>query len=188
MNAGRHCSPVGPLRDRVVAPAVLLVALLILLVPGPGRADPVRDTLPFRIAYGRPSYELHGATACFLWVEGGRLHLRITPDRLSHQIEGELRTSQRGAFEDVAPLSERLRPRQPRPTKIMFDTLLDTAEEGFDVTMSGDYAHLTIDLLIDGKREPALLRIGEHQESPAGLPARLRLHGSGVTWRDRLGL
>jgi hypothetical protein len=154
-------------------------------------ADPIRDTLPFRVAYGRPAYDAEDPPACYLWMEGGRLHLRFTPDRTPdrapHRIEGELRTSDGGFFEDVAPLSERLRPRQPRPAKLMFDTRVANVEEGFDVTPSGDYRHVTIDLLIDGNRNPAALKVGERQTSPAGLPARLRLHGSDPGWLERFG-
>jgi hypothetical protein len=165
---------------------VVLVSTLVCGAP-PAGADPVRDTLPYRVAFGHPHYTSGERTACYLWIEGGRLHLRISADRVPHKVEGELRTSDAGVFEDVTPLSERLRPRQPRPAKLMFDAVVEQDEEGFDVTLSGDFTYLTVDLLVDGERVPAELNIGERAEHPLALPARLRLRGSGSDWLTRFG-
>ena len=160
---------------------------LLLLPPPPAIADPVRDTLPFRIVYGRPQFSSGDETAIYFWAQGGRFRLRITADEESHKVSGELRTSSGGVFEDVTPLSENLRVRQPRPGKLLFDVRTRDAEEGFDVTLAGDYTQVTIDLVVDGDRRPAIFRIGEKKRSPAALPARLDLRNADSSWLERFG-
>lgn len=175
-----------PGRRSLVTGAVAVAIAVALRVPTAG-ADPARDTLPFRIAFGRPHFTTGDETACYLWIQGGRLRVRITADKLPHRVAGELRTSQDGLFEDVMPLSENLRIRQPRPGRLLFDARPVHAEEGFDVTLGGDFGHVTVDLLVDGERRPRMLRIGERRRSPAALPARLELRIADSTWIERFG-
>ncbi|HEY8517777.1 MAG TPA: hypothetical protein VIS07_19890 [Candidatus Binatia bacterium] len=151
------------------------------------RAEPPADVLPFRLIYGRPAFAIDTGVACFLWSEGGRLHLRLLPDGGRHRVRGELRTSKTGSFRDVTPTSEDLLIRQPRPSKLEFETRTNGKEEGLDVTLGGDFNQLTIDLLIDDEREPEALRIGERRERPRGLPARLEVKGADPSWIKRFG-
>lgn len=170
---------------RAIACACLLVGALAGATPG--AAAPVRDTLPFRIVHGRPQFTSGSETAAYLWFQGGRLRLRITADTRSHRVEGELRTNQGGVFEDVTPISENLRIRQPRPGKILFDLRTGASEEGLDVTLAGDFNQVTVDLLVDSERQPGALRIGEKRRSPAALPARLELRNADSSWVERFG-
>ncbi|HZR80668.1 MAG TPA: hypothetical protein VFD92_06200 [Candidatus Binatia bacterium] len=168
--------------------AAALLAVTLCSRAFPAAADPVRDTLPFRIVHGRPQFTSGDETAVYFWFQGGRLRLRVTADaERSHKVEGELRTSNAGAFEDVTPLSENLRIRQPRPGKLLFDVRTRDAEEGFDVTLAGDYNQVTVDLLVDGERRPGVFRIGENKRSPSGLPARLDLRNADSSWIERFG-
>jgi hypothetical protein len=166
--------------------AALLVALLAA-APLPALADGTRDTLPFRVAYGQPAFTSGDEVACYFWSQGGRLHLRISADTVPHKVEGELRTGGGGVFEDVAPLTENLRVRQPRPTKLLFDVRTERQEEGFDVTLTGNFRQVTVDLLIDGVRNAQAFRIGGQRTVPAALPARLDLRGGTSTWLERFG-
>ncbi|MEW6272404.1 MAG: hypothetical protein AB1689_24240 [Thermodesulfobacteriota bacterium] len=162
----------------------------VLLAAGAGRdalAAPPADVLPFRLLYGRPSFTSNGTVACFLWSEGGRLHLRLVPDGQQHRVRGELRTSKAGSFRDVTPSSEDLQIRQSKPSKLEFETRSAGKEEGLDVTLGGDFNQLTIDLLVDDVREPGALRIGERRERPRGLPARLEVKGADPSWIERFG-
>jgi hypothetical protein len=145
------------------------------------------DVLPFRLLYGRPSFASNGGVTCFLWSEGGRLHLRLVPDGQPHRVRGELRTSKAGAFRDVTPSSEDLQIRQSKPSKLEFETRTGRKEEGLDVTLGGDFNQLTVDLLIDDAREPDAVRIGERRERPRGLPARLEVKGADPSWIERFG-
>lgn len=182
MRAADASRRIGAGSKLTTALAALALTLQGLVSAAVTRAEPVRDTLPFSSAFGRPSYSSGHETACFLWIEGGRIHVRVTADGTPHRVEGELRTSEQGVFEDVAPLSARLRPRQPRPSKLMFDVSVTDREEGFDITLAGDYAHLAVDLLIDGRRVPEAVRIGDRAESPYSLPVRLRLRSARASW------
>jgi hypothetical protein len=168
-----------------IAAAALVLASA--LVAPDGSAEPVRDTLPFRIVHGKPQFSSGAETAIYFWFHGGRFRLRVTADAEPHKVSGELRTSNGGIFEDVTPLSENLRVRQPRPGKLLFDVRTRDAEEGFDVTLAGDYTQVTIDLLVDGERRPAVLRIGEKKRSPSALPARLDLRNADSSWLERFG-
>lgn len=150
-------------------------------------SEPVRDTLPFRLAFGRPGITSGDDVACYLWIQGGRLRLRLTADGKAHRVAGELRTGGGGTIEDVTPLSENLLVHQPRPGKLAFEVRMANDEEGFDVTPGGAFSQLTVDLEIDGERRPAALRIGEQRRSPAALPARLDLRNADSSWLERFG-
>jgi hypothetical protein len=115
------------------------------------------------------------------------LRLRITADEEPHRVEGELRTNNGGLFEDVTPISENLRIRQPRPGKLLFDVRTNHTEEGLDVTLGGDFSQVTVDLLVDADRRPTALHIGEKKRSPAALPARLELRNADSSWLERFG-
>ena len=160
---------------------------LVLLLPPDAPADPVRDNLPYRIAFGRPQFSSGEETACYFWDQYGRVRFRITPGDRPRRVKGEMRTGGDGAFEDVSPLSQELRIHQPRPGKLLFDVEMRGEEEGFDVTLGGDFGHVTIDLFIDGERSPRALRIGGKQQRPAALPARLDLRNADSTWLERFG-
>lgn len=183
LRAARQRPPARALR----CAAVLVCCALLTAIAIPAAADQPRDTLPFRIVYGRPPIAPGAGTYAYLWSQSGRLHLRIGPDKESHRVEGELRTSSEGRLEDVTPLSEDLRVRQPRPEKILFDVQTGASEEGLDVTLAGDFSQVTIDLTVDGERRPATLRIGERGRAPQGLPARLDLHNADSSWLARFG-
>jgi hypothetical protein len=175
------------LLDGARALVAALLAALLVAAPLPARGDGTRDTLPFRIAYGQPAFTSGDEVACYLWSQGGRLHLRISADTVPHKVEGELRTGGAGFFEDVAPLTENLRVRQPRPTKLLFDVRTERQEEGFDVTLAGNFHQVTVDLLIDGVRNAQAFRIGGQRTTPVALPARLDLRGGTSTWLERFG-
>ena len=166
---------------------VALVVASLAVGSSPCLADPVRDTLPFRIIHGRPQFTSGTETAVYLWFQGGRLRLRITADEEPHRVEGELRTSNGGLFEDVTPISENLRIRQPRPGKLLFDVRTSHNEEGLDVTLGGDFSQVTVDLLVDAARRPSALHIGEKRRSPTALPARLELRNADSSWLERFG-
>jgi len=165
----------------------LCVVLATVLPPCTAIAAPPADTMPFRIVHGRPTFVAEGGVACYLWSEGGRLHLRLLPASTRHRVRGELRTSRAGSFRDVTPLSEDLLVKQSKPSKLEFETHTASKEEGFDVTLSGDFNQLTIDLSIDGVRQPDAVRIGVRRERPRGLPARLDVKGADPSWIQRFG-
>lgn len=167
----------------------MLIALLCALVICPGRAagQPPGDVLPYRLAFGKPVYASGVETACHVWIQGGRLRVRITSDGASHRVTGELRTSHDGVLEDVMPVSENLLVRQLRPGRIRFEIRGEFLEDGFDVTLGGSFNQVTIDLLIDGAQRADLLRIGEARAVPSALPARLELRNPDSTWVERFG-
>jgi hypothetical protein len=169
---------------RLLAPAL---ALFTLLTATSTDAAPPADVMPFRIVHGRPSFASEPGVKCYLWSEGGRLHLRLVPDATRHRVRGELRTSRSGAFRDVTPTSEELVVKQAKPAKLEFETHTGPKEEGLDVTLAGDFNQLTIDLLIDDVRRPDAVRIGAKGEQPRGLPARLDVKGADPTWIERFG-
>jgi len=173
------------IRVRLAACAGALLATLVLAAAT--RAAPIADTLPFRLLYGRPTFTADGGVAAYLWMEGGRLHVRIVPDGRRHRVHGELRTSRGGSFRDVTPSSEDLPIRQPRPSKLEFETVTGWKEEGLDITLLGDVTQVTVDLEIDGQRRPDAFRIGPRNERPRGLPARLDQHGADPSWIERFG-
>lgn len=168
--------------------AALLALCATALVPRAGHGAPaVGDTVPFRILYGRPPFGGQLGIACFLWSEGGRLHIRIVPTETRHRVRGELRTSRAGSFRDVTPTSEDLVVKQAKPSKLEFETHTRGKEEGLDVTLAGDFTQLTIDLTIDEERRPDVLLIGAKRERPRGLPTRLDVKGADPSWIQRFG-
>lgn len=173
-------------RSRRLAASASVLILALGATSG-ALAAKVADTLPFRLLYGRPTFTADGEVACYLWMEGGRLHVRITPNDRRHRVRGELRTSRGGSFRDVTPSSEDLPIRQPRPSKLEFETITGWKDEGLDITLGGDVSQVTIDLLVDGERRPDAVRIGPRNERPRGLPARLDQHGADPTWIERFG-
>lgn len=152
----------------------------------PSLAQELADVLPFRVVYGRPPPEATPAIA-HLWSEGGRLKLRLHPTFKGAEIQGELRLSRGGVLKDVRPLSERLRIRMPRPDTLSFDVRMDSADEGFDVALSGDFRSLTVDLRIDRERRPSELAIGAQADRPFGLPVQLNLDDASPVWGERAG-
>jgi hypothetical protein len=170
---------------------VLGTALLLLLGASfrsaAAHAAAPADNLPYRIVHGRPTFTSAGIVTCYLWSEGGRLHVRLLPDGVRRRVRGELRTSKSGSFRDVTPSSEDLVVKQPRPSKLEFETRTGATEEGLDVTLAGDFNQLTIDLTIDDVRVPDALRIGARSERPLGLPARLDVNGADPSWIQRFG-
>jgi hypothetical protein len=180
-----HARRTTPVRARSIAATLLLAASVLLTARDVG-AIAAGDTMPFRIVHGRPSFATENGVACFLWSEGGRLHVRIVPAGKRHRVRGELRTSRSGAFRDVTPSSEDLVVKQSKPSKLEFET--HTArEEGLDVTLAGDFTQLTIDVTVDDERRPDAVRIGAKRERPRGLPARLDVKGADPTWIQRFG-
>lgn len=166
----------------------LALALLVLLHSPPARAAVPGDTMPFRVLYGRPEFGSEGGVACYLWSEGGRLHLRLQADTSRHRVRGELRTSRAGAFRDVTPSSEEVLVKQPKPSKLEFETELGRrGDDGLDVTLTGDFDQLTIDFFVDDARQPEAVRIGARRERPHGLPTRLGVRGGDPSWIQRFG-
>ena len=162
-------------------------ALVLLTLAVRAHAAPPADVMPFRIVHGRPSFAAEAGVACYLWSEGGRLHLRLVTGSTRHRVRGELRTSRAGAFRDVTPTSEDLFVKQPKPSKLEFETHTGGKEEGLDVTLAGDFNQLTIDLQVDDVRRPEAVRIGAKREQPRGLPARLDVKGADPSWIQRFG-
>jgi hypothetical protein len=179
-------------QHRTVLAASLFLAILLLGTPGAGFmtafAAPPKANIPYRFAFGRPTLEVGARSKCYLWLEGGRLHLRLTGTERRPRIEGEIRTSLTGKFEDPTPLSEELRLRQPRPSKIMFYLEAGPREEGFDVALAGDYNHVTLDLFIDGQQAAEDVHVGGSLLKPEGLPVRIRIGRGARSFLDRLGL
>ena len=167
----------------VLASLLLQASLLATAAPAAAPAD----VMPFRIVYGRPTFSTEVGVACYLWSEGGRLHLRLISDATRHRVRGELRTSRSGAFRDVTPTSEDLFVKQTKPSKLEFETHTAGKEEGLDVTLGGDFNQLTIDLHVDDVRQPDAVRIGAKRERPRGLPARLDVKGADPSWIQRFG-
>jgi hypothetical protein len=177
-------------RRRALQRLLIVLASLVLQTPalvGPAHAAAPADVLPFRIVYGRPLFSSEVGVACYLWSEGGRLHLRLISDATRHRVRGELRTSRSGAFRDVTPTSEDLFVKQSKPSKLEFETHTGGKEEGLDVTLAGDFNQLTIDLHVDDARQPDAVRIGAKRERPRGLPARLDVKGADPSWIQRFG-
>jgi hypothetical protein len=174
-----------PRADALVALVAALGVVATLATPAP--AAPPADTMPYRVVHGRPAFTPEGAITCFLWSEGGRLHLRVRPNGAAHRVRGELRTSRDGFFRDVTPLSEDLLVKQSKPSKIEFETHTAAKEEGLDVTLAGDFNQVTIDLTVDGVRAPDALRIGARSATPRGLPVRLDVKGADPSWIPRFG-
>ncbi len=148
---------------------------------------PAGDVLPFRLLYGNPGEIPPDQTACYVWSEGGRLHIRITPDGDPREIEGELHVTPSGVLKDVSLEAPGLRIRQPAPSLLQFDMRTNDQPEELSVVLAGDVQTLRIDLRIDGERQPTALRIGERQERPKGLPADLALTGARASWIERFG-
>lgn len=177
-----------PARDIATAGGALLAAAIVLLTLGTAVATPpAGDTMPFRIVYGRPTFATEAGVACYLWSEGGRLHVRLVPTITRHRVRGELRTSRAGSFRDVTPSSEDLVVKQSKPSKLEFETRTGAKEEGLDVTLAGDFNQLTIDLTVDDERKPDAVRIGAKRERPRALPARLDVKGADPSWIPRFG-
>ena len=174
-------------RARKAAAALLAIAIA-LLARRDAHAIAAGDTMPFRIVHGRPAFTSEAGVACYLWSEGGRLHVRLVPTEKKHRVRGELRTSRAGSFRDVTPSSEDLVIKQPKPSRLEFETHTGAnREEGLDVTLAGDFNQLTIDLSVDDQRQPDAVRIGAKRERPRGLPARLDVKGADPSWIQRFG-
>jgi len=174
--------------DVRAALATALVALLAgFLRPAPASAAPPADTMPYRVVHGRPTFTPEGGVTCFLWSEGGRLHVRIVPDGSRHHLRGELRTSREGYFRDVTPSSEDLVVKQSKPSKLEFETRTGAKVESLDVTLAGDFNQVTLDLEIDDVSAPGAVRIGARAEVPRGLPVRLDVKGADSSWIQRFG-
>ncbi|MBM4242580.1 MAG: hypothetical protein FJ148_02040 [Deltaproteobacteria bacterium] len=179
----------SPTHTRHLAGTLAAIVLIAgaALPPRDVHAVAPGDTMPFRIVHGRPSFTDEAAIACYLWSEGGRLHLRVVPNQTRHRVRGALRTSRDGAFRDVTPTSEDLVIKQPKPSKLEFETHTGAGEEGLDVTLAGDFNQLTIDLTVDDQRRPEAVRIGAKREQPRALPARLDVNGADPSWIQRFG-
>jgi hypothetical protein len=175
-------------RAVVLACGVLSILAGLLMSEHHASAAPqAGDTMPFRILYGRPTFSNEAGVACYLWSEGGRLHLRLVPTENRHRVRGELRTSRAGSFRDVTPSSEDLVVKQSKPSKLEFETRTGAKQEGFDVTLAGDFNQLTIDLTVDDERKADAVRIGAKRERPRALPARLDVKGADPSWIPRFG-
>jgi hypothetical protein len=175
-----------PARHRALGVVVMLVALALAAVRVRA-ADPA-DELPFRVLYGRPDFETDGDVVCFLWSEGGRLHVRVQSAKAHHTVRTALRTNRRGAFRDVTPSSEDVLIKQANPARLEFETQAGRRpNDGIDVTLTGDFDQLTVDFLVDDARRADAVRIGERRERPRGLPARLEVKGGDPSWIQRFG-
>lgn len=171
-----------------IAGGLLLLSFGVRAPTGANVEDiPPGDVLPFRILYGNPGEMPSSQAACFIWNEGGRLHVRITSDGTPHEIEGSLEVSPDGVLKDVSFESRRLRVRQPVPSWLEFDVQTGASTEELSVVLAGDIETLRVRLRLDGESRPESLRIGERQERPKGLPADLALTGARASWIERFG-
>lgn len=173
----------------------LLVAFALLLLSlgsqaqtaQPGTLPPAGDVLPFRLLYGNPGKMPGSETACYVWSEGGRLHVRITSDGTPHEVRGELRVTPAGVLKDVSLEESGLRIRQPVPSLLQFDVRTNGEPEELSVVLAGDVEILRVTVGVDGESHADALRIGERQEKPKGLPADLALTGARASWIERFG-
>lgn len=188
-SAPRRVPATGPGRTGRARTALAAALALIVATTGaqPAPGATAGDTMPFRIVHGRPTFSGEAAIACYLWSEGGRLHLRVVPSDTRHRVRGELRTSKAGAFRDVTPTSEDIVVRQSRPSRLEFETWSGGKEEGIDVILAGDFNQLTVDLTVDDQRRPDAIRIGARREIPRALPTRLEVKGADPSWIERFG-
>src|SRR3569832_1084536 len=149
----------GRVRGIVAAGSLLLLFSGAVLPPRTASATPqAGDTMSFRIVYGRPTFSNEAGVACYLWSEGGRLHVRLVATETRHRVRGELRTSRAGSIRDEPPTSEDLVDKQSKPSKLESETRTGAKEEGLDVTLAGDFNQLTIDLTVDDERKPDAVR------------------------------
>lgn len=166
----------------------IVLALAVLSSWGTARAAVPADTLPFSVVYGRPEFSHESEVSCYLWSEGGRLHVRLQSTAARHQVRGELRTNRGGSFHDVTPSSDDLLIKQKKPSRLEFETLAGRhPDEGLDVVLTGDFDQLTIDFFVDDARRADAVRIGARRERPRGLPARLDVKGGDPSWLRRFG-
>lgn len=173
----------------------LVLAFALLLVPLGTRAQtvesgnlpPAGDVLPFRLLYGNPGEIQENETACYVWSEGGRLHVRITSDGTPHEVQGELQVAPAGVLKDVSLEETGLRIRQPLPSLLQFDLRTNGEPEELSVVLAGDVELLRVNVQLDGEAHADALRIGERQERPKGLPADLALTGARASWIERFG-
>lgn len=171
-----------------VALAGVMLALGTRAQPGVATTPvPAGDVLPFRLLYGNPGPATPNETACFVWSEGGRLHIRVTSDGAPHEIAGALEVTPGGVLKDVSIEAPGIRIQQRRPSLLRFDLRTDEPTEELSVVLAGDVETLRIDLRVDGREQPAALRIGERRERPKGLPADLALTGARASWIERFG-
>lgn len=165
-----------------------LATVLAILLALPTHSFGRLDRLPFGLLYGAPKITVPAEQIYVrLWSEGGRIHLRFVPDNEAHEISGSLIATGRGVFKDTAPLSEKLRIRQQRPSRIDFDGTSENSLNGLDVILAGDFQSLIVDIKVDGRQMPKRLRIGSDQDSPTKLPVEFGLGGADETWLDRFG-
>ena len=167
-------------------PHLLAAVFVLLSLPATARAQ--LDSLPFGLLYGAPEIQLPAREIhARLWSEGGRIHLRFVPDQRTHEISGSLVATGEGILKDIAPLSEGLRIRQQRPSRVDFDGTSDRKLAGLDVILAGDFQSLIVDIKIDGRQLPQRLLIGSDRDSPNKLPVEFGLGGADETWLDRFG-
>lgn len=146
------------------------------------------DILPFGLLYGSPELtEQDDALKARVWSEGGRIHIRFLPDGKSHDISGSLVATRDGILKDTSPVSAALRIRQPRPNRLEFDGRIKETVDGLSVILAGDFQSLIVDIEIDGRRQPALVRIGGENNAPKLLPIEFALGDPRARWLDRFG-
>jgi hypothetical protein len=187
---GRARRPRGAAEPGARLPRSLALALAaaVLLSWGIARAASPADTLPFSVVYGRPDFARDTDVSCYLWSEGGRLHVRLQSTAARHKVRGELRTNRSGSFRDVTPSSEDILIKQQKPSRLEFETLVGRhSDEGLDVVLTGDFDQLTIDFSVDAARRADAVRIGARGDRPRGLPARLDVKGGDPSWLKRFG-
>ncbi len=175
-----------------IALVIALAAVMLALGTRAGHDDagpstPAGDVLPFRLLYGSPAAVTPRETACYLWSEGGRLHIRITAGPTPNEVEGSLEVMPGGVLKDISMTASGIRIQQPRPSLLRFDLRADRHTEEFSVVLAGDVEALRVDLRIDGREQSNALRIGEREERPKGLPADLALTGARASWIERFG-
>jgi hypothetical protein len=185
MAGKRRQSSIRKRQARALRAFPMILAIFLAI---PAGAQPRLDRLPFGLLYGAPNITVPAQEIYVrLWSEGGRIHLRFVPDNKIHEISGSLIATGKGVFKDTAPLSEELRIRQQRPSRIDFDGTSHTELNGLDVILAGDFQSLIVDIKVDGRQLPKRLRIGTDQDSPNKLPVEFGLGGADETWLDRFG-
>ncbi len=170
--------------------ALAALALLLVAQLGVTALASAYDVLPFRLLYGRPP-PIEGAVPakqprCDIWLEGGRLQIRLEPGPLPTDIQGRLRLDD-GSIKDVQIGSEAFHIRQGQPDRLMWQVPLAKSAETLSVTLSGNFKVLALELTIDGRKIPSALRIGERAAIVRSLPLRLDLGSVQSDWIERFG-
>lgn len=123
--------------------------------------------LPNGVVNGR-SPNLKDAAPLAVWIgrgQSGEYYLRTTTARTKHRFQGRLRAAE-GELTNFRPHRMDNNDRFRFEGKdIIFDITTQAEQDGFDFGLSKGGC-LELDIRVDGKRQPELIKIGEKEEKP----------------------